>query len=81
MIPERCSYCKGNLEEGRTEFIVRVGDQVIIIRDIPAYVCNQCGEAYFTPEISRKIDTIMKDVHNGKICCRPVAAGEIEMNV
>ncbi len=49
MIPERCGYCKGNLEKGRSEGIARVGDEVIIVKDIPAYVCNQCGEAYFTP--------------------------------
>lgn len=59
MIPERCNYCKGNLEKGKTEFIAHVGDEVIVVRDIPAYVCNQCGEAYFTPEISRKIDKIV----------------------
>lgn len=79
MIPERCSYCKGNLEKGNSECIARVGDEVIIVKDIPAYVCNQCKEAYFTPEISRKIDKIMNDVHQGRVCCRPVAAGEIEL--
>ncbi|MCK4269110.1 MAG: type II toxin-antitoxin system MqsA family antitoxin, partial [Methanogenium sp.] len=55
--------------------------EVIIIKEIPAYVCNQCGEAYFTPDISRKIDKIMEDIHKGRICCRPVAAGEIELSV
>ncbi|WP_245543637.1 YgiT-type zinc finger protein [Methanoplanus limicola] len=30
------------------------------MKEIPAYICNQCREAYFTPEISRKIDEIMK---------------------
>jgi len=79
MIPERCSYCKGNLEKGKSECIARVGDEVIIVRDISADVCNQCGEAYFTPEISQKFDTIMEDVHQGRIRCRPVAAGEIEL--
>lgn len=81
MIPERCSYCKGNLEKGKTEFIAHVGNEVIVVRDIPAYVCNQCGEAYFTPEISRKIDKIMDDVHQGRVCCRPIAAGEIVLSV
>ncbi|MBN1432103.1 MAG: type II toxin-antitoxin system MqsA family antitoxin [Methanomicrobiaceae archaeon] len=81
MIPERCSYCKGNLKEGKTEFMVRVGEEVIIIKEIPAYICDQCGEVFFTPEISRKIDKIMEDVHKGRICCKPVAAGEIELVV
>ena len=81
MIPERCSYCKGNLKEGKTEFMVRVGEEVIIIKEIPAYICDQCGEVFFIPEISRKIDKIMEDVHKGRICCKPVAAGEIELVV
>ncbi|WP_048152573.1 type II toxin-antitoxin system MqsA family antitoxin [Methanolacinia paynteri] len=81
MIPERCSYCKGNLKEGKTEFMVRVGEEVIIIRDIPAYICDQCGEVFFTPEISRKIDKIMEDAHKGRICCKPVAAGEVKLEV
>lgn len=81
MIPERCSYCKGDLKPGKTEFMVRVGAEVIIIKEIPAYVCNQCGEVFFSPDISRKIDKIMEDVHKGRICCKPVAAGEIELTV
>jgi len=36
------------------------GEKIIVIKEIPAYICNQCKEAYFTPEISRKIDEIMK---------------------
>jgi len=79
MIPEKCSLCKGALHEGKTEFLVRVYDEVIAIRDVPAYVCDRCGEAYFTAETSRKIDAIMDSVHRGTICCRPLAAGEIRL--
>jgi len=30
----------------------------ISIKGVPAYVCKNCGEAYFTPEISRKMDEV-----------------------
>ncbi|KUK60416.1 MAG: Uncharacterized protein XD82_1618 [Methanoculleus marisnigri] len=33
MIPERCTFCKGTLQEGKTEFMARVGDEIIVIRD------------------------------------------------
>ncbi|NLB00886.1 MAG: YgiT-type zinc finger protein, partial [Methanomicrobiales archaeon] len=39
MIPERCTFCKGTLQEGKTEFIARVGDGIIVIRGVPALVC------------------------------------------
>jgi hypothetical protein len=56
-------------------------DEGIIIRGVPAFVCEQCGEGYHRVDISKKIDEVMKDAHNGKICVRPIAAGEIELRV
>ncbi len=75
MIPERCTFCKGTLHEGTAELIARVGDEIIVIRDVPALVCDRCGEAYYSAEVSQKIDAVMKDVHSGRLCCRPLAAG------
>jgi YgiT-type zinc finger domain-containing protein len=78
---DRCSFCEGKLYEGRTEFVAKVGDEVISIKDVPAYVCENCGEAYFTPKISRKIDEVMRDFHEGKLLAHPIAAGEVEIKV
>jgi YgiT-type zinc finger domain-containing protein len=41
MIPDRCSYCKGKPEYKKTEFIARVGDRIIVIKEIPAYICKE----------------------------------------
>lgn len=81
MKPTKCSFCGGNLQRGTTEFVARVEDEVIVIKEVPAYVCEQCGESYYTPEISRKIDEIMREFHRGKLLVRPLAAGEIELKL
>ncbi len=81
MKPDRCSFCKGKLSKGKTEFVAKVGDEVISIKDVPAYICDNCGEAYFSSKISRKIDEIMRSFHKGKLLVRPIAAGEIELRV
>ncbi len=81
MIPDRCTFCKGKPDKGTTEFLARAGGEVVVIKDVPAYVCEQCGEAYYTPDISRKIDGVMRDVHKKKLCVRPVPAGEVSLNV
>jgi len=81
MIPDRCTFCKGTLHEGKTEFIARVGDEIIVIKEVPAFVCDRCGEAYYSPDISRRIDAVMKDVHEGRVCARPLAAGEVDLAV
>ena len=78
---DRCSFCKGNLYEGKKEFVAKVGDEVISIEEVPAYVCENCGEAYYTPEISRKIDKVMRDFHGDKLLAHPIAAGEVEIKV
>ena len=81
MIPNRCTFCHGTLTEGKSQFIARVEDVVIVIRGVPAFVCEQCGEAYYSVDISEKIDEVMKDAHNGKLCVKPLAAVEVEFNI
>ncbi|ATU08099.1 type II toxin-antitoxin system MqsA family antitoxin [Methanohalophilus portucalensis] len=80
MIPDKCSFCHGRLVKGKTEFVVKVGDTVLTIKDVSAYVCEECGEAYYTPEVSRKIDKVMKKFHESKLLMHPVAAGEVSLN-
>jgi len=74
MIPERCTFCKGTIARGKAELIARVGDEIIVIKEVPAFVCDRCGETDYSPEISRRIDAVMRDVHEGRICARPLAA-------
>lgn len=81
MIPDLCSFCRGKLVEGKTEFMARAGNEVVVIKDVPAWVCEQCGESYFSAAISRRIDGIMRDAQMGKLCLRPLAAGETDLKV
>jgi len=37
MKPDRCNFCKGKLSKGKTEFVTKVGDEVISIKSISAY--------------------------------------------
>ena len=79
MRPGCCSLCKGKLREGKTEFTVKVVKEIMSLEEVPAYVCLECREAYFIPEISQKIDTIMKNFHAGKLLAHPIAAHEITL--
>ena len=80
MIPDRCSFCKGKLHPGKTECLAHAPGEVIVIKDIPAYVCEQCGEAWYSAETSRKIDAVMRDAHQKKLCMHPLPAGEVSLN-
>jgi len=76
MKPNTCSLCGRILREDKTELLMRIEDQIVVIKNIPAYICEDCGEDYFTPDTSRKIDRIM---HEDKIAKRPIVAFEIEL--
>ncbi|AKB36950.1 hypothetical protein MSSAC_2360 [Methanosarcina siciliae C2J] len=72
MKPYRCVFCKSKLVKGKTEFVAKVGEQIIAIKDVSAYICENCGEAYYTPEVSRNVDMVMKRFHESKLLLHPV---------
>jgi len=43
----KCYFCKGKIEEKRVRVDFRWGDELVVIEDVPAEVCQQCGEKYF----------------------------------
>ncbi len=59
MTEHTCLYCKGKLEEKRVTRMQEYEGQWFIIENLPALVCRQCGEQYFTPEAhDRVIDLV-----------------------
>jgi len=78
--PDTCAICKGWLIKCETEFTVKSGDSIISIKNVPAFVCGNCGEAYFDPKISRKIDMVMDNFYKGELLTHPLPAGEVEFN-
>ncbi len=65
------------MREGKHDFMARVGDEIIAIKDVPALICDTCGEVEYTPEVSREIDSIMKEFFAGRLLAKPLAAGEV----
>lgn len=80
MKPDRCSFCKGKLVNGKTEFIVKVGDEILVVKNVSALICNECGEAYYSPGESKKIDILMKQFHESNLLVHPIPAGELSIS-
>jgi len=75
-----CLLCRGKMRVGTWELVARVGDQVVVIKNIPAFVCPNCDEAYYSIDIQRKIDRIRKAFHEGYLMAKSLAAGEVDLN-
>lgn len=81
LIPDTCSCGRGKLRWGIKEYVTKVNGGVVVIKNVPALVCDLCDEAYLTPEVSREIDKIVKDFREGKLLAKPIAAGEVELKM
>ena len=58
---ENCSICKGNLEIGNINHIADLDNFIIIIKNVPANVCIQCGEYYLEHKVTLKIEKIIEN--------------------
>lgn len=63
----KCFFCKGDLEATTTKFIVDLGDLVVIVKNVPAMVCKQCGEKSFDDETMERLEKIVDAVRNSLI--------------
>jgi YgiT-type zinc finger domain-containing protein len=54
---EKCYFCRKDiLEEKKVVVDFRWGNKLTVIEDVSAKVCNECGEKYYSAEVSRKIE-------------------------
>jgi YgiT-type zinc finger domain-containing protein len=57
-----CSYCGGEVIEKKIDYDYRRNRHLLVISNVPAGVCGQCGEKYFKPEILKKMDEIYHNI-------------------
>ncbi len=58
----KCLYCKGTLEDTKTNYIADLGDSIIVIRNVPTQVCSQCGERSYSYPVSVRLQEIVEQV-------------------
>lgn len=56
--------CKGSLEEKNTTFMVELDNCIIIIKNVPSLVCEQCGEVSYSDEVAKQLEKLVNDVRN-----------------
>lgn len=55
----------------RVRYKVDLGDRIVVIENVPARVCEQTGEEFFSPETAERI---WKIVHGGERPARVMQA-------
>lgn len=66
MVGETCDFClEGLLACHLVREYYRVRKGLVVMENVPAYVCNRCGERYYDAHVAkqmRKLSTLGKQI-------------------
>ena len=52
----KCAICRqGRTDKGFTTVILERGGSTIVIKDVPAEICENCGEYYLSEDVTDKV--------------------------
>lgn len=57
-----CPFCEGPLRAGKTSYTVTRNGYHLIIDDVPAFICEQCGKPLFTEEAVQLVQQMIRDL-------------------
>ena len=63
----KCYFCKGKTEIKNVDVDFRWGDKLFVVKNVPVEVCVQCGERYYSAEVSKKLDNLVRKQGLSKI--------------
>ncbi len=71
-----CPYCKSELKEGTTVLTFQMDEgKIIVVKDVPALICEQCGEESINLENSKVVEKLVQ-----KAVADGITMGFIEYN-
>lgn len=60
----KCYKCMEEAVEKQTNYIVDLGECIIIVRHVPSFVCPQCGEVMYTASVAKRLEQIVNDARS-----------------
>ena len=56
-----CPLCAGEKQPGRTTFSADIGEGVVVVRNVKATICSQCGEEWIDNETAQVLERLVAD--------------------
>lgn len=56
-----CPLCGGEKRAGTTTFAVDLKFGVVVVREVPAFVCTKCGDAWIDEPVAAKLENIVAE--------------------
>ncbi len=71
---EICPVCGGTKKVGRTTFSADIGTGVVVVRNVGATICAQCGEEWIDDETAAKLEKIVAEAREKRLQVEITAA-------
>lgn len=65
--PDFCPLCGGNKKAGTTTFTAELGTGVVVVRNVPATVCGQCGADWLDDRMAKRLEKIVDDARKKRL--------------
>ena len=65
-LKSRCPLCGGAKRPGKCTFTADIGVSVVVVRNVPATVCSQCGEEWIADETARELARYTEEARKKK---------------
>ena len=66
-----CVICKNKkVKRGTTVLPIERGETILLVTDIPARICANCGEPYIDERIAGQVEALANEELNGRVSLR-----------
>lgn len=55
----RCPLCGGAMTDSITTLPFLIEDRVVVIKNVPAEICSDCGEAYVKSSVVGRVEALL----------------------
>jgi YgiT-type zinc finger domain-containing protein len=56
-----CASCGGTATQGTTTVTVQRGDTTVVVRGVPALICDVCGDEYIDEPTLRRVERLVDE--------------------
>lgn len=58
---DKCQFCRGDLKNKTISLDLWKKEKLYVFKNVPAKVCDQCNEKYFSSKVYGLIDRLLKE--------------------
>lgn len=62
----QCPICGGSKQSGTTTVTVDYSTGILVVRNVPATICSQCGEEWIDDPVAKQLELMTQEARAGR---------------